>query len=145
MNVYCASDPVLPFVIWVFPQKQARRQECECSLLGKYRSHIREEGKAACTKYVTKPATAETSWSLSLREMLANRLEHRLIPSREQGRWNNIYTPSRVSHGSKAAPRRCSFPGTSNRARLSCVSATAPVALGEPPAQHSTAHTGNLS
>lgn len=61
MNMYCASDPVLPCIILGFPQKQARRQECECSLLGKYRKHI---GKAACTKNVIKPATAENSWSL---------------------------------------------------------------------------------
>lgn len=62
--MYCASDPVLSCIVWGSPQKQARRQECECSLLGKCRNHIRGEGKAACTKYVTKPATAENSWSL---------------------------------------------------------------------------------
>lgn len=59
--MYCASDPVLPCIIFGFPQKQARRQEYECGLLGKYRNHI---GKATHTKYVTKPATAENSWSL---------------------------------------------------------------------------------
>ena len=57
--------------------------------------------KAPYKKYVTKPATAVNNWSVIIQ---GNRPEHRIVWHKEQGGCNNIYTPSRIIRGLKAAP-----------------------------------------